>query len=225
MFWELRTAQIKGQKYRVDFVVDPSGYVYDKETNERIEGVKVTAYYIPEPENATEDFWKNKPATNEYGTLWIGEEYNQSNPLYTNVDGKYAWNVPFGWWRVKYEKEGYETAWSDWMTVPPEQTDVNIGLKPLAPEYTVRAETVTAERVSVRVTSDGAAKQTARCVLAAYDADGRLIATAVQTVSPGSSVVFTLSGLPADGTVKLFLLNSTTGVPLRRSWSATLQAA
>ena len=218
MFWELRTAQIKGQKFRVDFVVDPSGYVYDRETNERLEGVKTTAYYIPEPEDVTEAFWKNTPAANTYGELWNGEEYNQSNPLYTNADGKYAWNVPFGWWRVKYEKEGYETAWSDWMTVPPEQTEVNIGLTPIAPEYTVRAQTVTAEHVSVRVTSDSAAKQTARCVLAAYDTDGRLTATAVQTLSPGSSVVLTLSGLPADGTVKLFILNSTTGEPLRSSF-------
>lgn len=225
MFWELRTAQIKGQTFRVDFVVDPSGYVYDRETNERLEGVKATAYYIPEPENATEAFWKNTPAANTYGELWNGEEYNQSNPLYTNVDGKYAWNVPFGWWRVKYEKEGYETAWSDWMTVPPERTEVNIGLKPIAPEYTVRAESVTADHVSVRVTSGSAAKQTARCVLAAYDTDGRLTATAVQTLSPGSTAELTLSGLSADSTVKLFILNSTTGEPLRRSWSSALQAA
>ena len=39
--------------------------------------------------------------------------------------------LPEGWWRVKYEKEGYETAWSDWMTVPPLQTEVNIGLTPI----------------------------------------------------------------------------------------------
>ena len=225
MFWELRTAQIKGQKFRVDFVVDPSGYVYDQETNERLEGVKTTAYYIPEPANATEEFWKNTPAANTYGELWNGAEYDQSNPLYTNADGKYAWNVPTGWWRVKYEKEGYETAWSDWMTVPPERTEVNIGLKPLAPEYTVRAETVTAERVSVRVTSGSAAKQTARCVLAAYGVDGRLTATAVQTLSPGSTAELMLSGLTAGSTVKLFILNSTTGEPLRRSWSSALQAA
>ena len=55
-------------------------------------------------------------------------EYNQYNPLQTNADGKYAWDVPEGWWRVKYEKEGYETTWSDWMTVPPLRTEVNIGM-------------------------------------------------------------------------------------------------
>ncbi len=42
--------------------------------------------------------------------------------------GAYAWDVPEGLWQVKYEKEGYETAYSDWLPVPPPQLDVNIGL-------------------------------------------------------------------------------------------------
>lgn len=48
----------------------------------------------------------------EYNTIinsvwekWDALEYNQQNPLYTNSDGKYAWDVPEGWWRVKYEKK------------------------------------------------------------------------------------------------------------------------
>ena len=40
----------------------------------------------------------------------------------------YAWDVPEGWWRVKYEKSGYETVWSEWLPVPPPQTNVNIGM-------------------------------------------------------------------------------------------------
>ena len=31
---------------------------------------------------------------------------------------------------MKYEKEGYETVWSDWLPVPPPQTEVNIGMIP-----------------------------------------------------------------------------------------------
>ena len=30
--------------------------------------------------------------------------------------------------RFQLEKEGYETAYSDWLPVPPPQTEVNIGL-------------------------------------------------------------------------------------------------
>ena len=45
---------------------------------------------------------------------------------------------------MKYEKEGYETVYSDWMPVPPPQTDVNIGLvskeKPVIESFTVYAD-------------------------------------------------------------------------------------
>ena len=40
----------------------------------------------------------------------------------------YAWDVPQGLWQVKFEKEGYETAYSEWLPVPPPQLDVNIGM-------------------------------------------------------------------------------------------------
>ena len=128
IFWQMRTAQIKTGKFRVDFVIDPSGYVYDASTMERIRNVQTTAYYIPYDDS--EGFWDTKPTADVYGEIWDASEYNQSNPLYTNADGKYAWDVPEGWWRVKYEKFGYETTWSEWLPVPPPQTDVNIGMTP-----------------------------------------------------------------------------------------------
>ena len=40
----------------------------------------------------------------------------------------YAWDVPQGLWQVKFEKEGYQTTYSDWLPVPPPQLDVNIGM-------------------------------------------------------------------------------------------------
>ena len=131
-FDEFRLADIKGEKYKSRFIVDPSGIVYDIDTGEFLEDVTTTAYWIEYDDS--DDFWDNKPEDSEYGTVWDAEEYNQGNPLLTNVEGKYAWDVPEGWWRVKYEKEGYETAWSGWMTVPPIQTEVNIGLKSTAPK-------------------------------------------------------------------------------------------
>ena len=132
MIYDMRVANIKGQTFKLNFVVDPSGYVYDAETNDRIDGATVTAYWIPYDDS--DDFWKNKPADTEYGTKWKSEEYEQANPLLTNVDGKYAWDVPEGWWRVKCEKEGYQTRWSDWMTVPPVQTDINIAMHKIGEE-------------------------------------------------------------------------------------------
>ncbi len=126
VFWSLRKGQIKGSNYKIKMVIDPSGYVYDIGTNERLEGVKATAYCVEYDES--EDFWDNPPADDFYGTVWNAAEYNQLNPMLTNADGKYAWDVPEGWWRVKYEKEGYEITWSEWLPVPPPQTEVNIGM-------------------------------------------------------------------------------------------------
>ena len=140
MFWDIRTNQIKGNSVRLNFVVDPSGYVYDVETLERLENVKATAYCIEYDDS--ENFWANKPKENEYGHKWNAAEYNQENPQFTNFEGKYAWDVPEGWWRVKFEKDGYETVWSDWMTVPPIQTEVNIGMKKLPNIHYIAAPTI-----------------------------------------------------------------------------------
>ncbi|MDO4623539.1 MAG: leucine-rich repeat protein, partial [Eubacteriales bacterium] len=126
-FWDVRKAQIKGEKYRIKAVVDPSGCVYDAGTKEPLEGVTATAYCIEY--DGSDDFWDRKPGEQEYGTLWNALEYDQHNPILTTAEGKYAWDVPEGWWRVKYEKEGYGTEWSSWMTVPPIQTDIDVYMR------------------------------------------------------------------------------------------------
>ena len=114
----------------LSWIIDPSGYVYEAVTDNRLSGVTVTAY------------WKSDE--NAEAIQWNALEYQQMNPLITDSLGAYAWNVPEGYWQVKYEKEGYETAYSDWMPVPPPQTDVNIGLvskeKPLIESFTVYAD-------------------------------------------------------------------------------------
>jgi len=125
-FWDSRTANAKEQSFKLKWVIDPSGYVYDSISNARIEDATVTAYWIPCDDS--DGFWEKKPDNNQYGTEWDATEYEQINPMQTNAEGKYAWDVPEGWWRVKCEKDGYETYWSEWMTVPPVQTEVNIGL-------------------------------------------------------------------------------------------------
>ena len=131
LFWDARIGNIKGEEINIRWAIDPSGYVYEAVEDNRIEGVKTTAYY---KENAED----------EEAILWDASEYEQRNPLYTDTEGRYSWDVPEGYWQVKYEKEGYETVYSDWMPVPPPQTDVNIGLvskeKPVIESFTVYAD-------------------------------------------------------------------------------------
>ncbi|MBR2047484.1 MAG: leucine-rich repeat protein [Oscillospiraceae bacterium] len=109
------------------WVIDPSGYVYDKQSGKRLSGVTVTAYWIPYDDSVV-NFWDAVPDDGEYGEFWDAEAYSQMNPLITDEEGRYAWDVPEGWWRVEYELDGYESTWSHWMPVPPPQTEVNVGL-------------------------------------------------------------------------------------------------
>ena len=106
--------------------IDPSGYVYEAVTSNRLEGVTVTCYQKVQSEDMYGDI-------TEEAVVWNAEDYSQRNPLKTDETGFYRWDVPQGLWQVKYEKEGYETTYSDWLPVPPPQLDVNIGMKQSTP--------------------------------------------------------------------------------------------
>ncbi|MDR1157493.1 MAG: leucine-rich repeat protein [Oscillospiraceae bacterium] len=97
--------------------LDPSGYVYEAVPSNRLEGVTATVYY--KPMNA---------APSDTGELWDAGDYWQENPLTTNAEGQYAWDVPWGLWQVRFAKDGYELEESGWLPVPPPQLDVNIGM-------------------------------------------------------------------------------------------------
>lgn len=102
-------------------VMDPSGYVYEGVHSNRLEGVTATAYYKETGEDMYGDPYEKE-------VLWDAAEYAQENPLFTDEFGMYAWDVPQGLWRVKFEKEGYQTTYSEWLPVPPPQLDVNIAM-------------------------------------------------------------------------------------------------
>lgn len=112
-----RTEAGNGAEKRV--VIDPAGYVYEGVHSNRVEGVQATAYYREEVEDMYGDKHLNE-------VLWNAEEYAQRNPLFTDAQGMYAWDVPPGEWRVKFEKDGYNTTFSEWLPVPPPQLEVNV---------------------------------------------------------------------------------------------------
>ena len=106
-------------------IMDPSGYVYETVPENRISGVTTTVFF--------ED---------DYGRMqqWDAGEFYQQNPLITDENGKYAWDVPEGLWQVRYEKEGYRTVWSEKMPVPPPQLEVNIAMVSEEPAVVTSAE-------------------------------------------------------------------------------------
>lgn len=99
--------------------IDPSGFVYEGVSSNRVEGVMASCYYKEFVEDMYGDIIENV-------VLWDAEAYAQENPLFTDENGMYRWDVPQGLWQVKFEKEGYETTYSDWLPVPPPQLEVNI---------------------------------------------------------------------------------------------------
>ncbi len=101
--------------------IDPSGFVYEAVPENRVEGVQASIYYKETKEDMYGDPY-------EEIVLWNAEEYAQQNPLFTDENGMYRWDVPQGLWQVKFEKDGYVTAYSDWLPVPPPQLEVNIGI-------------------------------------------------------------------------------------------------
>lgn len=103
-------------------ILDPSGYVYEGISSNRLEGVTATCYYKETVEDMYGDLHENI-------VKWDAAEYAQENPLFTDENGMYRWDVPQGLWQVKFEKEGYETTYSEWLPVPPPQLEVNIAMK------------------------------------------------------------------------------------------------
>lgn len=104
-----------------DVKSDPSGFVYEAVPENRVEGVQASIYYKETKEDMYGDLY-------EEIVLWNAEEYAQQNPLFTDENGMYRWDVPQGLWQVKFEKDGYATAFSEWLPVPPPQLEVNIGI-------------------------------------------------------------------------------------------------
>ena len=102
-------------------IIDPSGYVYEAVPSNRIPGVTATAYFQQQSEDMYGDI-------TETAVVWDAAPFGQENPLTTDAQGMYAWDVPAGMWQVRLEKDGYEPAQSEWLPVPPPQLDVNIAM-------------------------------------------------------------------------------------------------
>lgn len=100
-------------------MIDPSGYVYEAVSSNRLAGVTATTYYKEVIEDEGGNIIENI-------IKWDAENYDQQNPLLTDEDGMYRWDVPRGLWQVKFEKQGYITTYSDWLPVPPPQLEINI---------------------------------------------------------------------------------------------------
>ena len=93
-------------------LIDPSGYVFEGSMENRLESVKTT---VQQKVGST---WED----------WQASQFGQVNPLYSDKNGRYGWDVVQGDWRVIFAKDGYETYTSRTVTVPPPETELNVPL-------------------------------------------------------------------------------------------------
>jgi len=107
----------------VTVLIDPSGYVTDKETGEPITGAAVTCEkYVTS--SATWVKWTTDPS--------------QDNPQSTDSNGHYGWDVEEGTYRVVATKTGYSAyATSEdtdpnlnSITIPPARSDIDFAMTP-----------------------------------------------------------------------------------------------
>jgi uncharacterized repeat protein (TIGR01451 family) len=100
--------------------IDPAGFIYDVNTGNRIAGASV---------------WLQQPdGTGNWENVSIGDPIPIAkpdvNPLVTNADGQYQWDVLNGTYRVHVTAPGYYPANSIVVSVPPPVEDLHVGLVP-----------------------------------------------------------------------------------------------
>ena len=96
--------------------MDPSGIVYEAVESNTVSGVTATVWYAEDAQGTN-------------AQVWDAENYEQINPQITDNSGMFAWDVPIGWWQVRFEKEGYESTATEWMQVPPPRMGLKIAMK------------------------------------------------------------------------------------------------
>ena len=114
---------------KIYLLIDPSGYVYDLYTGERVAEAEAVLQYWDgdsEPGLFDEDLWID----------WEANDYEQNNNQITDDDGRYGWFVPEGYYRVLVTKDGYHEYNTQKdpkygiIEVLPPRDDINIALVP-----------------------------------------------------------------------------------------------
>lgn len=94
--------------------IDPSGIITDACTDDPIEDATVTL------------FVESPPTTGNFIVPPIAYHLPSNNPIQTDVNGHYAWDVIAGNYKIIVEKPGYVSQESIVVTIPPEVTDLDL---------------------------------------------------------------------------------------------------
>lgn len=121
---------------------DPSGYVYEAVLSNPVEDAMMTLYYADDGSGQ----YIQEGETDKYDSAVMRQHddyfyLKQDNPIYTDEQGYYRWDVPKGLWYVTATADGYlngssnadiaatvEANGINWLPVLPPQLEVNIPL-------------------------------------------------------------------------------------------------
>ena len=128
---------------RVNRVYDPSGFAYEAVLSNPVEGAKMTLYYA-DYNDSGEYIQEGETEKYDSAVMKQHDDYfylKQDNPIHTDSQGYYRWDVPTGLWYVTAEADGYlpgssnadkaatvEANGINWLPVLPPQLNVNIPL-------------------------------------------------------------------------------------------------
>ncbi|MDR2356665.1 MAG: carboxypeptidase-like regulatory domain-containing protein, partial [Oscillospiraceae bacterium] len=189
----------------VTIMLDPSGYVYDAVTNERVAGATVTLEIKPEGGG-----W----------TTWIDPDGLQANPQTTDENGQYGWMVPEGEYRALVSKTGYADAVANkfdsstkiadggyddtnpdgGFPVPPAQMEVNIPLKYTGKPIVSASWDKTNRKLTLVFTRPMPAAET-KAELSVTDGSGAAVEGTWAVSADGRTFTFTPTTAPAVGSV------------------------
>ena len=171
-------------------IEDPSGFVYEGVESNRISGATATLLQ----------------ASSENGpwTAWNATWFGQQNPLTTDGEGRYAWNVPDGWWKVQFTAPGYQTAYSQPEQVPPPRTGINVGMVSLSPPTLSSATANAGGTITATFSQYMQASTVTSSDLTVLDSTGKAVAGTVTALNAendpsGTSMARTFTFTPAAG--------------------------
>ncbi|GAB1819547.1 PxKF domain-containing protein [Herbidospora sp. RD11066] len=175
----------------IDYRFDPSGYLYEGLDERRVSGVTATLMRAP----AAEGPWQ----------VYDASVYGDLNPQVTDDEGRYGWDVPEGWWKVVYTKDGYLPAESRALKVLPPHTDVNVSLLRADLAEVSKIE-VDGEGLTVTMTQPTKVSQALSGALTVTTVDGAAVGgqwTAVAPKSDTLAMAFRFTGEKRTGEVKV----------------------
>lgn len=153
------------------WIWDPSGYVYEAVTGNRIEGVKAT---LLQEDPAHPGEWRQ----------WDADWYGQTNPLVSDESGRYGWDVPEGKWRVLFSKDGYLPAQSEDLTVLPPHFDVNVALVSLEPAVPAAGQAVAGKAIGLTFSKYMVANTVVSGGVIVENAAGEQVAGHMEAIDP-----------------------------------------